>query len=107
MSKIEDELCKEFAWYCTNDSVANTFTDEVNARSSLGEIKYGVTLERTDLSKSQWFQHLKEELLDAANYATRLEMYEELTFSEKEILEILKRDLFHSIEQIYENSMFE
>lgn len=37
-------------------------------RSVVGLKKYGVTTERTDLNLSQWFQHLLEELLDAANY---------------------------------------
>ncbi|HCH8772131.1 TPA: hypothetical protein NNT57_004631 [Salmonella enterica] len=38
-------------------------------RSETGLSKYGVNLERTDLSPTDWAQHLVEELLDGANYA--------------------------------------
>jgi hypothetical protein len=105
MSKVEDKVCEELDWYCHNERVGLLAKLELNERADEGFRKYGVTLERTDLTKEQWFQHLKEELLDACNYATRLEMYEELTYVEKDILEVLKRDLFHSLEGIYENSL--
>ena len=107
MSKVEDKVIEEFEWYSHGDNVDSLFNNELLTRANEGLSKYGITLERTDLSKSDWFQHLKEELLDACNYATRLEMYEELTFVEKDILETLKRDLFHSLEAIYENSLSE
>lgn len=107
MSKIEDRLCEEFKWYCHNDIVADLACDDWQKRAEEGRLTYGVTLERTDLSKEDWFRHLKEELLDACNYATKLEMYEELTYIEKDILETLRRDLFHSLEAIYENSLLE
>jgi hypothetical protein len=37
-------------------------------RAAKGEMKYGVTMERNDLSFPQWLQHLQEELMDAAIY---------------------------------------
>lgn len=40
-------------------------------RSTEGIAKYGVTLERTDLSLVDWLRHLQEELLDGALYAER------------------------------------
>ncbi len=105
MSRVEERVIDEFEWYCHNDRTSLLARLELKERADEGFRKYGVTLEHTDLTKEQWFQHLKEELLDACNYATRLEMYEELTFTEKDILEVLKRDLFHSLEGIYENSL--
>lgn len=42
------------------------------ARSQAGIAKYGVTLERDDLTREQWLRHLQEELLDAAGYIERL-----------------------------------
>ena len=41
-------------------------------RSKLGLLKYGTTLERTDLTHLQWLQHLQEELMDATLYIERI-----------------------------------
>ena len=41
-------------------------------RAVKGEKKYGVTMERNDLSFPEWLQHLQEELLDAAVYVEKL-----------------------------------
>ncbi len=38
------------------------------ARRDFGLQKYGVTLDRSDLSQLEWLQHLKEELMDAVRY---------------------------------------
>lgn len=38
------------------------------ARSQFGIKKYGVSLDRTDLSRLEWMKLLQEELLDAAGY---------------------------------------
>ena len=46
-------------------------------RSKLGLLKYGTTLERTDLTHLQWLQHLQEELMDATLYIERI-MKEEI-----------------------------
>ncbi|PZP58307.1 MAG: hypothetical protein DI597_19440 [Pseudoxanthomonas spadix] len=40
-------------------------------RDQAGRAKYGTTLDRTDLTREQWLQHLIEELLDGAGYALR------------------------------------
>ena len=40
-------------------------------RDYLGRVKYGLTLDRTDLTREEWLQHLIEELLDGAGYALR------------------------------------
>lgn len=45
---------------------------QIKDRAAKGKIKYGVTLERTDLTFLDWLQHLQEELLDAACYVERL-----------------------------------
>ncbi len=55
MSKIEDEVC-----------------EEIQRRAATGLNKYGVTMERGDLTTREWMQHLLEELLDAAVYVKRL-----------------------------------
>ena len=51
MSKIEDEVCRK-----------------IQQRAEVGLAKYGVSLERTDLTKLEWLIHLQEELMDASGY---------------------------------------
>lgn len=55
MSRIEDRVCKK-----------------IQERAEFGLRKYGVSLERTDLSTKQWLTHLQEELMDACGYIERL-----------------------------------
>ena len=55
MSNIEDRVIKQ-----------------IKDRAKIGKGKYGVTMERDDLSLLEWIQHLQEELLDAAVYVERL-----------------------------------
>lgn len=45
---------------------------KIRTRAETGYKKYGVTMERTDLSFEEWVAHLQEELMDAAIYAERL-----------------------------------
>ena len=51
MSKIEDEVCRK-----------------IQAQAEVGLAKYGVTLERTDLTELDWLIHAQEEAMDLANY---------------------------------------
>jgi len=55
MSSIEDKVC-----------------EKIQKRSDVGKSKYGVTMERTDLSTIEWLTHLQEELMDAAVYVEKL-----------------------------------
>jgi hypothetical protein len=61
--------------------------DFLRTRAETGKRKYGVTMEREDLSFLEWLQHLQEELLDAAVYVEKLKEqvkgYEEITQSSK------------------------
>lgn len=43
--------------------------DMLIERDQMGRAKYGMTLDRTDLTLDQWLQHQVEELLDGAGYA--------------------------------------
>jgi hypothetical protein len=53
------------------DKVIDAVRDDLLRRSQFGIAKYGVTLERTDLSLRDWLQHAYEETLDQANYLKR------------------------------------
>lgn len=49
--------------------VTKTLIRQLIARDAHGKAKYGVTLDRKDLTPQQWLQHMTEELLDGAGYA--------------------------------------
>ncbi len=55
MSKIEDAVAKK-----------------IQERAELGKNKYGVTMERDDLSNLQWLVHAQEEAMDLAVYLERI-----------------------------------
>jgi hypothetical protein len=50
------------------ESVINQFKD----RSNVGIKKYGVTLDRDDLTMLEWLIHLQQELMDATLYIEKL-----------------------------------
>ena len=45
---------------------------EIRARREHGVRKYGIGMERSDLTRRQWLQHAKEEALDLAIYLEKL-----------------------------------
>lgn len=59
------------------DAITENLCEELKRRAELGaELgvkKYGVTvLDRTDLTRRQWLQHCKEEMLDSIVYIEKL-----------------------------------
>lgn len=52
--------------------IENQVIAKIQSRAATGAKKYGVTMDRKDLTFRQWVQHLQEELLDAAIYAEKL-----------------------------------
>lgn len=50
------------------DPVVEAVRADLLQRSAKGIAKYGVTLDRRDLSLRDWLQHAYEETLDQANY---------------------------------------
>jgi hypothetical protein len=54
------------------DSIVDGVVDKFIERSLVGKKKYGVTLDRNDLSLSDWLTHLQEELMDSVNYIERI-----------------------------------
>ena len=49
----------------SGDSVVDAIVAKFLERSAIGQQKYGVTLDRTDLSPLDWIQHAQEEHMDA------------------------------------------
>jgi len=59
------------------DPIVEAVRLKLLGRSQTGLHKYGVGLDRQDLSRRQWLIHLQEELLDAACYLEVLIQQEE------------------------------
>ncbi len=55
-----------------DDSIVTAVMEKFAARSVLGQKKYGVTLDRNDLSFLDWIQHSQEELMDAILYLEKM-----------------------------------
>lgn len=55
-----------------NDTIIKSVIDQILQRSDTGFSKYGVNLDRKDLSLYDWLQHLQEELMDAVNYIEKI-----------------------------------
>lgn len=56
----------------TTDTIVQSVMNDLNARSLVGIEKYGVTLDRNDLSRKDWLIHAYEETLDKALYLKKL-----------------------------------
>jgi hypothetical protein len=53
-------------------NIVDAVKEDLDRRAALGLKKYGVSLERTDLTEIDWIQHAYEEALDLACYLRRL-----------------------------------
>jgi len=53
------------------DSIVESVREDLKQRSEVGIKKYGVTLDREDLSLKDWLNHAYEESLDKALYLKR------------------------------------
>jgi hypothetical protein len=54
------------------DSIVSSVIDQFLARSKKGKEKYGVDLDRTDLSLLEWIEHAKQEHMDAILYLEKI-----------------------------------
>lgn len=54
------------------DSNVISVRQKMATRARLGLNKYGVTTERTDLTRLQWLQHAQDEAMDLAVYLEKL-----------------------------------
>lgn len=76
MSKIEDAVIQQI----------------IN-RANAGQKKYGMTMERKDLSFIDWLNHLQQELLDVAIYIEKIKDEQESSL-DKVMKEIDKAGLY-------------
>jgi hypothetical protein len=54
-------------------SVEDAIQYQGQSRFDHGKEKYGVTLDRDDLSPMDWLQHFKEEMMDGIRYCEKLQ----------------------------------
>ncbi len=54
------------------DSVVSSIIDQFTSRALMGKKKYGVDLDRTDLSLLEWIEHAKQEHMDAILYLEKI-----------------------------------
>jgi len=54
------------------DSIVEAIIAKFQQRSARGLEKYGVTLDRTDLTTLDWITHAQEEMMDGCLYLERL-----------------------------------
>lgn len=57
------------------DKIVKKVIDKFKQRSEAGIKKYGVTLERNDLSFQDWIKHAQEEAMDFILYLEKLKEY--------------------------------
>ena len=53
-------------------NLLNQLISEFQSREERGFKKYGTTMDRTDLSLSEWVQHALEEAMDLSLYLTKI-----------------------------------
>lgn len=54
------------------DSVVSSVISAFQKRAEIGQVKYGKTLDRNDITFLQWIQHAQEELMDGILYLEKI-----------------------------------
>ena len=55
-----------------SDLIVEKVIENFKKRSIIGYLKYGVTMDRNDLTYLEWVNHLQEELMDACIYLEKI-----------------------------------
>lgn len=66
----------EFKKENMKDTIVESVINQFKERSSVGINKYGVTLDRTDLTRLEWINHAQQEAMDMILYLEKLKTYE-------------------------------
>jgi len=76
---MKDKIYEQMEWIGTTteqrpvkDFIVESVIDQFKDRSNVGIKKYGVTLDRDDLTMLEWLIHLQQELMDATLYIEKL-----------------------------------
>jgi len=68
----KEDLYMKFNKEYPTDTIVESVINQFKRRSNVGIEKYGVTMDRTDLSTLQWMVHFREELMDGLLYLERV-----------------------------------
>ncbi len=58
------------------DSIVESVIEQFKQRSEVGKVKYGITLDRTDLTHLEWLNHAQQEAMDMILYLEKLKQYD-------------------------------
>ena len=87
---VAKEVFVQIKWINMKDKIVESVLDKFKERSKKGIDKYGVTLDREDLSGLEWLTHLQEELMDATLYIERYKKDLEFMQTQPEIFNLYK-----------------
>ena len=68
------------------DSVVTTIIEQFTSRAKMGKAKYGVDLDRTDLTLIEWIEHAKQEHMDAILYLEKIKQVVELNERQEKVI---------------------
>jgi hypothetical protein len=68
------------------DSVVDSIIDQFVSRATFGKTKYGVDLDREDLSVLEWIEHAKQEHMDAILYLEKIKQEYIISGSQEKII---------------------
>jgi len=68
----KNNITMDFETIPTDDPIVAAVIRKMYQRSQVGIKKYGTTMERNDLSFTDWITHLQEELMDSIIYLEKL-----------------------------------
>ena len=58
------------------DTIVQSVIEQFKQRSNVGIKKYGVTLDRTDLTRLEWLNHAQQEAMDLILYLEKIKQYD-------------------------------
>jgi hypothetical protein len=70
------------------DSIVEELIEKYVERAEIGKAKYNMTMDRDDLSISEWVNHAQEEAMDLSIYLTKIKR--ELRFKDNQIENLVK-----------------
>ena len=68
------------------DSIVTSIIDQFTTRAAKGKAKYGVDLDRNDLTLVEWIEHAKQEHMDAILYLEKIKQEYIASGSQEKVL---------------------
>jgi len=68
------------------DSIVTSIINQFEERSAKGKAKYGVDLDRKDLTLIEWIEHAKQEHMDAILYLEKIKQEYIASGSQEKVL---------------------